>query len=33
MFTEEMRWLNDDELELIMDRAVRDWHGWTLDDN
>jgi predicted TIM-barrel fold metal-dependent hydrolase len=31
MFTEEMAWLNRSELELIMDRGVRDWHGWKLD--
>lgn len=28
MFTEEMDWLSDDDLEWIMGRAVREWHGW-----
>ena len=31
MFTEEMAWLQPSELELIMDRAVRAWHGWEID--
>jgi predicted TIM-barrel fold metal-dependent hydrolase len=28
MFTEHMTWLNERELRLIMDEAVRRWHGW-----
>jgi predicted TIM-barrel fold metal-dependent hydrolase len=31
MFTEEMPWLDRTELELIMDKGVRAWHGWKLD--
>ena len=28
MFTEHMSWLNERELRLVMDEAVRHWHGW-----
>ncbi|CAN5134326.1 hypothetical protein BH09PSE3_BH09PSE3_27600 [soil metagenome] len=33
MFTEEMAWLNPSELDLIMDKAVRAWHGWIIEED
>jgi predicted TIM-barrel fold metal-dependent hydrolase len=30
MFTEELRWLNQRDKELIMGRALCDWYGWNL---
>ena len=30
MFTEEMTWLNEAELELVMDKGLRKWHGWDI---
>ena len=30
MFTEEMPWIPSGDLELIMDRGLRDWIGWKL---
>jgi predicted TIM-barrel fold metal-dependent hydrolase len=30
MFTEEMTWLSDTELRLVMDEGVRAWHGWKI---
>jgi L-fuconolactonase len=28
MFTDEMQWLDAEELDLVMGRAACDWHGW-----
>jgi predicted TIM-barrel fold metal-dependent hydrolase len=28
MFTEELDWLDESELELVMGRAICEWHGW-----
>jgi L-fuconolactonase len=29
MFTDHMSWLSEHERRLVMDEAVREWHGWT----
>jgi len=31
LFTEEMHWMNGDDLEWIMGRAVCEWIGWPLE--
>ena len=28
MFTEELSWLNTEDKDLIMGRALCEWHGW-----